>query len=95
MGNLSYVNYAFTAAVGAVMVITNRMDIGTIAAFLQYTRSFSHPIAQISQQFNAILAALAGAERIFEVIDEKPEQDITGPALQIPYSACSPVRQCA
>ena len=75
MGNLSYVNYAFTAAVGAVMVITNRMDIGTIAAFLQYTRSFSHPIAQISQQFNAILAALAGAERIFEVIDEKPEQD--------------------
>ena len=75
MGNLSYVNYAFTAAVGAVMVITNRMDIGTIAAFLQYTRSFSHPIAQVSQQFNAILAALAGAERIFEVIDEKAEQD--------------------
>lgn len=75
MGNLSYLNYAFTAAVGAVMVITDRMDIGTIAAFLQYTRSFSHPIAQISQQFNAILAALAGAERIFEVIDENPEQD--------------------
>ncbi|MGE4588797.1 MAG: ABC transporter ATP-binding protein [Acidaminococcaceae bacterium] len=75
MGNLSYLNYAFTAAVGAVMVITDRMDIGTIAAFLQYTRSFSHPIAQISQQFNAILAALAGAERIFEVIDESPEQD--------------------
>lgn len=75
MVNLSYFNYAFTAAIGAVMVISGRMDIGTIAAFLQYTRSFAHPITQISQQFNAILAALAGAERIFEVIDEKPEED--------------------
>lgn len=75
MINISYVNYALTAAVGALMVINGRMDIGTIAAFLQYTRSFSQPIAQISQQFNAILAALAGAERIFEIIDEKPEQD--------------------
>jgi len=75
MTNLSYVNYAFTAAIGAMMVIAGRMDIGSIAAFLQYTRSFSQPITQISQQFNAILAALAGAERIFEIIDEKPEQD--------------------
>lgn len=75
MVNLSYFNYAFTAAIGAVMVIAGRMDIGSIAAFLQYTRSFAHPITQISQQFNAILAALAGAERIFEVIDEKKEED--------------------
>lgn len=75
MGNLSYVNYAFTASIGAMMVIAGHMDIGTIASFLQYTRSFSQPITQISQQFNAILAALAGAERIFEIIDEKPEQD--------------------
>jgi len=75
MGNLSYVNYAFTAALGAMMVISGRMDIGSIASFLQYTRSFSQPITQISQQFNTILAALAGAERIFEIIDEKPEQD--------------------
>lgn len=75
MGNLSYVNYAFTAAIGAMMVIAGRMDIGSIASFLQYTRSFSQPITQISQQFNAILSALAGAERIFEIIDENPEQD--------------------
>lgn len=75
MGNLSYVNYALTAAAGAMMVITGRMDIGSIASFLQYTRSFSQPITQISQQFNSILSALAGAERIFEIIDEKPEQD--------------------
>lgn len=75
MGNISYFNYALTAAIGAMMVIAGRMDIGTIASFLQYTRSFSQPITQISQQFNSILAALAGAERIFEIIDEKPEQD--------------------
>lgn len=75
MGNLSYVNYALTAAVGAMLVIGGRMDLGSIASFLQYTRSFSQPVTMISQQFNSILAALAGAERIFEVIDEKPEED--------------------
>lgn len=75
MVNLSYVNYALTAATGAMLVISGRMDIGSIASFLQYTRSFSQPITQISQQFNAILAALAGAERIFEIIDEEPEVD--------------------
>jgi ATP-binding cassette subfamily B multidrug efflux pump len=75
MGNLTYANYALTAAAGAMLVIAGRIDIGSIASFLQYTRSFSQPITQISQQFNSILAALAGAERIFEIIDERPEQD--------------------
>jgi len=75
MGNLSYLHYALTAVVGAVMTISGHLDIGTIASFLQYTRSFSMPITQISQQFNSILSALAGAERIFELIDEKPEAD--------------------
>ena len=75
MGNLSYVNYAVTAAAGALLVITGGMDIGSIASFLQYTRNFSQPITQLSQQFNALLAALAGAERIFEIIDQAPEQD--------------------
>ena len=75
MGNLSYVNYALTAAVGALMAVNGHMDLGTIGAFLQYTRSFSQPIAQIANQFNVIIAALAGAERIFEVLDEKPEVD--------------------
>jgi ATP-binding cassette subfamily B multidrug efflux pump len=75
MGNLTYINYAMTAVAGSAMVIAGKMDIGSIASFLQYTRTFSNPITQISQQFNAILAALAGAERIFEVIDEQPEND--------------------
>lgn len=75
MGNLSYFNYAITAAAGSLLVIGGIMDIGSIASFLQYTRSFSQPITQISQQFNSILAALAGAERIFAVIDEEAEID--------------------
>lgn len=75
MGNLSYFNYAVTAAAGSVLVIKGIMDVGSIASFLQYTRSFSQPITQISQQFNSILAALAGAERIFTLIDENAETD--------------------
>lgn len=75
MGNLSYLHYALTAAVGALLAISGYMDVGTIGAFLQYTRSFSRPISQISNQFNSILSALAGAERIFALIDEEPEVD--------------------
>ena len=75
MGNLSYINYAMTAMFGSMMAIAGRLDLGTVAAFLQYTRSFSHPITQISQQFNSLLNALAGAERIFNLMDELPEAD--------------------
>lgn len=77
MGNLSYVNYALISTLGAWMTISGigGMDIGKLATFLQYSRSFSQPITQISMLFNSILASLAGAERIFEVIDSEPEQD--------------------
>ncbi|HHU89672.1 MAG TPA: ABC transporter ATP-binding protein [Clostridiaceae bacterium] len=76
MGNLSYLQYAITAAIGAIMAVNGAgIDLGTIASFLQFTRSFSHPITQMSQQLNSILSALAGAERIFEVLDEAPEKD--------------------
>lgn len=75
MNNLSYITYAVIACTGGMEVISGVMDVGSIAAFLQYTRSFSNPIGHLSQQFNAILAALAGAERIFAIIDEKSEVD--------------------
>lgn len=75
MGNLSYVQYAITAAIGSILAVGGHMDLGTIASFLQYTRSFSQPITQMSQQMNSILSALAGAGRIFEVLDENPEID--------------------
>ncbi len=75
MGNLSHVQYAIVAIVGALRVITNHLDLGSIASFLQYTRSFNRPITMMSQQMNGVLNALAGAERIFNVIDETEELD--------------------
>ncbi len=75
MMNLSYVHYALTAVVGAMLAVVGVLDLGTIASFLQFTRQFSQPINQISQQFNNMLLALAGAERIFAMMDEEPEVD--------------------
>lgn len=75
MGNLSYMHYSITAITGAVLTIKTGFDLGSLASFLQYTRSFSQPITQMSEQFNSILMALAGAERIFDLLDEKPEID--------------------
>ncbi|MCR5724293.1 MAG: ABC transporter ATP-binding protein/permease [Treponema sp.] len=75
MGNLSHMQYALVSIAGALLIMSGRMDLGTIASFLQYTRSFSRPITMMSQQFNGILNALAGAERIFAVIDEESEAD--------------------
>ncbi len=75
MNNIGHFNYAITAAAGAVMTINGMLDIGSIASFLQYTRSFSQPISQIAQQFNSIFSALAGAERIFALIDTPHEED--------------------
>ena len=75
MGNLSHVQYALVAVAGALFVISGKLDLGSIAAFLQYTRNFSRPITMMSQQFNGILNALAGAERVFAVIDEAGEAD--------------------
>ncbi|MBR5543554.1 MAG: ABC transporter ATP-binding protein [Oscillospiraceae bacterium] len=73
--NFSHLNYAITAAFGATLAVIGVLDIGTVAAFLQSTQIFFQPITQISQVFNSILNALAGAERIFELIDEEPEHD--------------------
>ena len=75
MGNLSNINYAVIAMAGGLLCIGGFTTIGTISSFLQYSKSFSQPIANLSQQFNNILAALAGAERIFDVIDREPEED--------------------
>ena len=74
MGNLSHVNYAVTCCVGALLAIRSG-DLGGLAAFLNYTRQVSQPINQIAQQVNTILSAVAGAERIFEVMETAPEVD--------------------
>ena len=75
MGNLAHAHYAITAVVGGIMAINGIITLGTVATFVQLTKSFFMPITQISQQFNSILIALAGAERIFNIIDEEPETD--------------------
>lgn len=82
MNNLSHVQYALTAITGAFLVINGQTDIGTVASFLQSIRSFSRPLTQVSQQFNSVLNALAGAERIFRAIDEESEKD-NGTALLV------------
>ena len=86
--NTSHAQYAIVAIVASIFMIlgqshenflnwfTGALNLGTIAAFLQYTRSFTQPISQISQQANSVLNALAGAERIFAIIDEEPEVDM-------------------
>ena len=73
MANLSNIHYAITAVVGSLLAIANVISLGTVVAFLQYVRNFSQPVSQISQQVNSILNALAGAERVFNLIDETPE----------------------
>ena len=74
MGNLSHINYAITCCVGGLLAIRTG-DLGGLGAFLQYTRQVSQPITQISQQMNVILSAVAGAERIFEVMETEAEPD--------------------
>ena len=65
LGNMYHMNYAITCCVGGLLTIAGKFDLGSLVSFLQYTKQVSNPIAQVSQQVNMILAALAGAERIF------------------------------
>jgi len=74
-GNIAYLQYAIIAMIGAGMVIDGTMDVGTIGSFLQYSRSVSQPLNMITMQASTILNALAGAERIFALLDEPEEVD--------------------
>lgn len=73
--SISYLNYAFSACVGGIFAIHGMIDLGSLASYLVYVRQTAMPINQFSQQVNFILSALAGAERIFEVLDEQEEVD--------------------
>lgn len=75
MGGISFIQYAITAMGGAILTINGFMDVGTVASFLQYSREFSRPITMISNQINVLIAALAGAERVFKIMDAEPELD--------------------
>ena len=75
MANLSRINYAVTCCIGGLLAIGGMSDIGSLGAYLLYVKQVSQPIAGISQQVNVILAAAAGAERIFDMMDAPPETD--------------------
>ena len=76
--NLGYIQYAIIAIIGGLMAVFSGgslLTVGKLISFLTLSRSFNMPISQISNQINSIVMALAGAERIFELMDEEPEQD--------------------
>ena len=75
MGNTSYILFAVSAMSGTSLIIRGLMDIGTLAAYLQYSKQIARPINMISQQVTGVLNALAGAERIFDLMDTEPEVD--------------------
>ena len=77
IGNMGNLQFVLTAVFGGVLSVLGigGITLGIMASYLQFTRSFTQPFMQISQQFNSIIMALAGAERIFHMIDEKPEVD--------------------
>jgi len=83
MGNLSQVSYALAAAVGGILCLTANFDIGGLTIFTNYARHFSRPVNELSMQMNVIYAALAGAERVFEVMDEAPEAPDPADAVEI------------
>ena len=81
--NLNTINFALTATVGGLLSLLKGLDIGGLAAFLQYSRQFGRPVNEISSQYNSLQAALAGAERIFEILDEAPEQSDSADAIEL------------
>lgn len=97
MGNLSQISYAISATVGGVLCLTANFDIGGLTVFTNYSRQFSRPISELSMQVNVIFAALAGAERVFEVMDEEPESEDPAGAVSIcseaePVPGAKPIR---
>lgn len=75
MINLNNISYAAVAVFGGILTLMGSFDIGSLAAYLQYSRHIGQPVMQVTSQFNNILAAMAGAERVFEVMDQEPETD--------------------
>ena len=72
---ISYLNYAIVAVLGGIMAINGTTDVGSLASYLVFVRQATMPINQFTQQTNFLLAALAGAERVFQVMDQDSEVD--------------------
>jgi len=83
MGNLTQVSYALTVAVGAILCVTRGFDIGGVTIFTNYSRQFSRPINELSMQMTTIMSALAGAERVFKIMDQEPEAEDRDGAVEL------------
>ena len=81
MGNLSQISYSITAGIGGVLCAIGKFDIGGLTVFVNYARHFSMPINEISMQMTTIFSALAGAERVFNILDKEDEPDINATGL--------------
>lgn len=75
MGNISKINYAVTAGLGGILCVTSGFDIGGLTIFVNLANQFSQPISELSNQTGAVFSALAGAERVFDIIDRPEEED--------------------
>lgn len=84
MGNMSQICYGITIGIGGILMCLGRLDPGALQLFAQYSKQFSMPINNISQQTATIFSALAGAERVFAVMDELPEAPDADNATEIP-----------
>lgn len=83
MGNLTQISYALTVAVGAILCVTRGFDIGGVTIFTNYSRQFSRPINELSMQMTTIMSALAGAERVFKIMDQEPEAEDREDAVEL------------
>ncbi|MBD5548475.1 MAG: ABC transporter ATP-binding protein [Lachnospiraceae bacterium] len=83
MGNLSQVSYSLTACIGGILCVLRGFDLGGLTVFVNYSRQFSRPINEVAMQVNTIFSALAGAERVFAVMDEEPEREDAENAIRI------------
>lgn len=83
IGNIGQVCYSLTATIGGILCLMGHMSIGGLTVFVNYSRQFSRPINEISMQVNTIFSALAGAERVFMVMDEKGEEEDLEDAVSV------------
>lgn len=74
MGNLSQISYSLTALVGGILCVMGKFDIGGLSIFVNYSKQFARPINEVSMQMHTVFSALAGAERVFKMMDEAPEE---------------------
>ena len=75
MGNIGQISYSLTACIGGILCVARGFDIGGLTVFVNYSRQFARPINELSMQVNTIFSALAGAERVFDVMDTQPEPE--------------------